>query len=61
MIFGARRIPEIMGGVGKGIRAFKKTMDTDEPLENEKSGAPAKIEQTAVRPPEQIEEKKAEG
>lgn len=31
IIFGARRIPEIMGGLGKGIRSFKKAMDTDEP------------------------------
>jgi len=30
LIFGARRIPEIMGGLGKGIRSFKKAMDTDE-------------------------------
>ena len=31
MLFGAKRIPEIMGGVGKGIRVFKKTMDGEEP------------------------------
>ncbi|MCA1962282.1 MAG: twin-arginine translocase TatA/TatE family subunit [Desulfomonile sp.] len=31
IIFGAKRIPEIMGGLGKGIRSFKKAMDTDEP------------------------------
>lgn len=30
MIFGAKRIPEIMGGIGKGIRVFKKTMEGDE-------------------------------
>jgi sec-independent protein translocase protein TatA len=30
MVFGAKRIPEIMGGLGKGIRSFKKSMDTDE-------------------------------
>lgn len=32
MIFGAKRIPEIMGGIGKGIKTFKKTMETDEPV-----------------------------
>lgn len=31
MLFGARRIPEIMGGLGKGIKSFKKAMETDEP------------------------------
>jgi sec-independent protein translocase protein TatA len=31
VLFGAKRIPEIMGGLGKGIRSFKKAMDTDEP------------------------------
>lgn len=30
LVFGARRIPEIMGGIGKGIRAFKKNLDVDE-------------------------------
>ncbi len=31
VLFGSRKIPEIMGGLGKGIRSFKKAMDTDEP------------------------------
>ncbi len=31
IIFGAKRIPEIMGGIGKGIKTFKKSMDLDEP------------------------------
>jgi sec-independent protein translocase protein TatA len=31
MVFGAKRIPEIMNGLGKGIRSFKKAMDEDEP------------------------------
>ncbi len=31
VLFGAKRIPEIMGGLGKGIKSFKKAMDTDEP------------------------------
>ncbi len=30
MLFGAKRIPEIMGGIGKGIRTFKKTMDGED-------------------------------
>jgi sec-independent protein translocase protein TatA len=32
VLFGASRIPEIMGGMGKGIREFKRaTKDEDEP------------------------------
>lgn len=30
MVFGAKRIPEIMGGLGKGIRSFKKSMEMDD-------------------------------
>lgn len=29
MIFGAKRIPEIMGGVAQGIKSFKKNLDDD--------------------------------
>jgi sec-independent protein translocase protein TatA len=36
MVFGAKRIPEIMGGLGKGIKTFKKSMETDEVLPPEK-------------------------
>lgn len=35
MVFGAKRIPEVMGGIGKGIRSFKKAIDTDEPAPSE--------------------------
>lgn len=31
IIFGAKRIPEIMGGIGKGIKTFKKSMDEEPP------------------------------
>jgi sec-independent protein translocase protein TatA len=30
VLFGAKKIPEIMGGLGKGIKSFKKAMDTDD-------------------------------
>jgi sec-independent protein translocase protein TatA len=39
MVFGAKRIPEIMGGLGKGIRSFKKSMDYDEPAQPSENGA----------------------
>lgn len=31
LIFGAKRIPEIMGGLGQGIKSFKKAIDGQEP------------------------------
>lgn len=30
MVFGAKRIPEIMGGVAQGIKTFKKSLDEDD-------------------------------
>ncbi len=30
MVFGAKRIPEIMGGLGEGIKTFKKAMEGEE-------------------------------
>ena len=30
VIFGGKRIPEIMGGLGQGIKALKKSLDPDE-------------------------------
>jgi len=31
IVFGAKRIPEIMGGLGKGIKTFKKSMEEETP------------------------------
>ena len=33
MIFGAKRIPEIMGGLGQGIKTFKKAMEGEDVTE----------------------------
>ncbi len=30
MVFGAKRIPEIMGGLGQGIKSFKKAMEGED-------------------------------
>ncbi|MFC1836812.1 twin-arginine translocase TatA/TatE family subunit [Thermodesulfobacteriota bacterium] len=54
MLFGAKRIPEIMGGVGKGIKVFKKSVESDEPVvESTTSSAPdetAKKEEADSKP-----------
>ncbi len=50
VVFGGKKIPEIMGGVGKGIRIFKKAMETDEPT-------PPQSNQSSEVPKEKIEPK----
>ena len=30
IVFGPKRIPEMMGGIAQGIKTFKKSMETDE-------------------------------
>ena len=35
LIFGARRIPELMRGLGEGIRTFKEGMSSDSPRASE--------------------------
>lgn len=40
MVFGAKRIPEIMGGLGKGIRSFKNAMEDDQGLKAEQHAPP---------------------
>ena len=49
MVFGAKRVPEMMEGLGKGIKTFKKAMETDEPSPLEKP--------TSEIPKEKIEPK----
>ena len=34
LLFGAKRIPEIMSGLGKGIKTFKKAMEGEEDSQN---------------------------
>ncbi|MEE4256935.1 MAG: twin-arginine translocase TatA/TatE family subunit [Bacteroidales bacterium] len=36
LLFGGKKIPELMKGIGKGTREFKKGLNTDEEDESEK-------------------------
>ena len=36
LLFGGKKIPELMKGVGKGIRSFKKGMNEDDENTNDK-------------------------
>lgn len=44
LLFGGKKIPELMGGLGKGMKEFKKAMKDEE----------------SATPPEATEEKKKE-
>ncbi len=37
IIFGAGRLPQVMGDLGKGIRSFKSGLNVDEKMANDKS------------------------
>lgn len=36
LFFGDKKIPELMKGIGKGVRSFKEGMNGDEPKEEPK-------------------------
>ena len=38
LVFGPKKLPDLMGSLGKGIREFKKSMDEPEP--NDKIATP---------------------
>ncbi len=46
LLFGTKRIPEVMGGVAQGIKTFKRTMDSDE------THAPSVAQSPAQMPPD---------
>ncbi len=47
VVFGAKRIPEIMGGLGEGIKTFKKAMEGEDT-------APTPAPQVTSSPPPSI-------
>ncbi len=53
VVFGAKRIPEIMGGVAQGIKSFKKALDSDDAQPAAGSAGP-------MQPTARIETKSAE-
>jgi sec-independent protein translocase protein TatA len=54
MVFGARRIPEIMNGIGQGIRSFKKAVDDEEPPATPPTPPPSPLTEA---PKEKVEPK----
>ncbi len=55
LLFGAKRIPEIAGSVGKGIKEFKKEMnDMERSVTNRDPGPPPRLtSEDLQRPSEQ--------
>lgn len=53
LIFGGKKVPELMKGLGKGVQSFKQGMN--EPIENQ-----AKAEQQSEQEGEKVEEPKDE-
>ena len=50
LLFGAKKIPELAKGVGKGIKTFKKEMEDDAPVEKiEKDEKETKNEATVTQ------------
>ncbi len=55
LLFGAGKIPQLMGDLAKGIKTFKQGMQDDEPAakKDETPGAPKPIEHGTVKPASQ--------
>lgn len=55
LLFGAGKIPQLMGDMAKGIKTFKKGMQDDDDVAAkpaEPAGQPKPIEHTAAQKPE---------
>ena len=44
LLFGAKKIPELAKGFGKGIKNFKEEMKEEDKVENASTEAPKKVE-----------------
>lgn len=53
LLFGAKKIPELAKGLGKGIKTFKKEMEDDTPIEKIET---TQNEKEDVKPKETINE-----
>ncbi|NJO68750.1 MAG: twin-arginine translocase TatA/TatE family subunit [Bacteroidetes bacterium] len=47
LLFGGKKIPELMKGIGQGIKEFKKASKNEEPKEEEKK-EPEKLQNPQV-------------
>ena len=49
ILFGGKRIPELLGGLGKGIRNFKKGLNSDSPSNAAVDDESAKNEEKKIQ------------
>lgn len=52
LLFGAKKIPELAQGVGKGIKAFKNEMDEVEDMDKKKAQESESVSTEATEPKE---------
>jgi sec-independent protein translocase protein TatA len=57
VLFGGRKIPEVMKGLGQGVREFKEGMRGDQPPQPPAANPPAPVA-TNTPPSTTVEEKK---
>lgn len=48
LLFGAKKIPEFMGGIGKGMKEFKKAMKEDETAPEAKKEVSAEVKDSSA-------------
>ena len=41
LLYGGKKVPEMMRGLGQGVKAFKEGMNTDDPADATKTAEPA--------------------
>jgi len=54
LLFGAKRLPELASGMGKGIREFKRTLTEEEAPEEPKAVAPPAATEAPADPPRTV-------
>ncbi len=59
VIFGGKKIPELMGGLGKGIKSFKKAMNEPDPIDVTPEKKEEIPQSTGAADEKEDEEKKA--
>jgi sec-independent protein translocase protein TatA len=54
LLFGGKRIPEIMGDIGQGIRTFKKSLDSEDPQPAKEHLPPQQLPPQETKPVEAV-------
>lgn len=52
LIFGGKKLPELMRGLGKGVKEFKEGMNDVKPSDEQPTNQPQETEQSEEKTPE---------